>query len=261
MKRSLVIGIPVVGGLAAALAMGIATAQQKEEPRRPSEPAGAPGGAGAPKRGEMGRMREMGGMSLEAMLKDWPEASRKAAQQVQGKYGRPHEMTPSMLIWNQTGSWKKTIVYKEEIRHDWPRPHTDVLEQWVDYRVPPDKFDDVARFDGSVIAERTKGVLSARCDNEEMNHLAVNLAAEVAKGTRTSEDARGFYVKTAAAAMRGETSPYTQALRIEKAAPGTTADPDRPSAEMKAALEGAPGEREPAPVQGRPAPGRRRPTP
>ncbi|MGH8284417.1 MAG: hypothetical protein ACRETT_01460 [Steroidobacteraceae bacterium] len=39
-------------------------------------------------------------------------------------------------------------------------PHKDVLEQVIDYKVPPDKFDDLARYDGSVIAERTKGTFA-----------------------------------------------------------------------------------------------------
>jgi len=52
----------------------------------------------------------------------------------------------------------------EEIPHDFPKPHMDMLLQSIDYPVPPDKFDELAAYDGSVIAERTKGELAARCD-------------------------------------------------------------------------------------------------
>ncbi|MEX2153654.1 MAG: hypothetical protein WD825_09970 [Gemmatimonadaceae bacterium] len=56
--------------------------------------------------------------------------------------------------------------------HSFPKPHTDLLEQFIDYRVPVDKYDELAAYDGSVIVERTKGEISARCDKEAMNFLA-----------------------------------------------------------------------------------------
>lgn len=50
--------------------------------------------------------------------------------------------------------------------------------------VPPEKYEEVAGYDGSVIAERTKGELAARCDMEEANHVALNLAHEIVTGER-----------------------------------------------------------------------------
>jgi len=92
--------------------------------------------------------------------------------------------------------------------------------------VPLGKYDDLARYDGSVIAERTKGELSARCDKEEMNYLALNLAHDVATGRRTVEDARRFYAETAMATMKGEMPPYVQRLQFDPSR-GGTADPDK----------------------------------
>ncbi|MGQ0560790.1 MAG: hypothetical protein ACT443_02830 [Gemmatimonadota bacterium] len=65
----------------------------------------------------------------------------------------------------------------------------------VETHEPWDKFDDLAAYDGSVIAERTKGVLSARCDKEGANFLALNLAHEIVTGRRTVEDARARYAE------------------------------------------------------------------
>jgi hypothetical protein len=140
------------------------------------------------------------------------------------KSGPPHEITPSRLIWNGSGPWKHTIVYREEVPHNFPAKHTDMLEQFIDYRVPVDRFDELAHYDGSVIVERTKGTMSARCDMEDMNFLALNLAHEVATGQRTVEDARRFYAQTAKAYKQGQKSPYTQRLLFTVARP--TADPD-----------------------------------
>ena len=53
-----------------------------------------------------------------------------------------------------------------------PKPHQDVLEQTICYRVPPDKQDELAGFDGSVMSKGTKGDMSARCDREPANILA-----------------------------------------------------------------------------------------
>jgi hypothetical protein len=43
-----------------------------------------------------------------------------------------------------------------------PTAHTDFLTQYIDYRVPVDRFDDLAAFDGSCLADRTAGEAAAR---------------------------------------------------------------------------------------------------
>lgn len=50
------------------------------------------------------------------------------------KYGAPNEATATMLVSYNIGPWKKTIVYKEEIPDDFPKPHTDLLQQFLDYK-------------------------------------------------------------------------------------------------------------------------------
>lgn len=160
------------------------------------------------------------------LIADWPPTPKEVAQKMIAKYGPPDESTPGMLIWNNKGPWKQTILSREEIPHSFPKKHTDLLEQVIDYRVPPEKFDELARYDGSVIVERTKGTMSARCDKEEMNFLALNLAHDVITGGKTVEQARDFYAKTVKATMNGEMPPYTQKLQFP-VAKGGTADPDK----------------------------------
>jgi len=162
--------------------------------------------------------------SLDDLTASWPEASRKAISDLTEKYGLPNEATASMVIWHNNGPWKRSIVYKEEVTHLFPKKHPDVLEQFVNYQVPVDKFDDIARYDGSVIVERTKGEMSARCDKEEMNFLALNLAQEIAEGKKTSQEARKEYAKSAMSFMAGKENDYTDNLnfRVSK----NTADPD-----------------------------------
>lgn len=166
------------------------------------------------------------------IIQTWPEKPKKVAQQMISKYGQPQESTPSMLIWHNNGPWKRTIVYRQEVQHNFPKPHTDVMQQYIDYKAHPEKFDELAQFDGSVIAERTNGELSARCDKEEMNFLALNLANDVNTGKKSVEEARTDYTKTVMAFMKGEKAPYVQKLQFT-VAKGKTADPDKPSPLMK----------------------------
>src|SRR5688500_5218347 len=90
-------------------------------------------------------------------IQGWPEEAREAAQLVIDQYGEPDEMTDSKLVWHHPGPWKRIVASKEFFQHDFPAPHTDSVESVIDYRVPPEKFSELARFDGSVIVERTAG--------------------------------------------------------------------------------------------------------
>ncbi|MDQ3698067.1 MAG: hypothetical protein M3373_08600 [Gemmatimonadota bacterium] len=166
--------------------------------------------------------------STEGLLNAWPEKSREAATAIIAAYGEPDERTATMLVWHDKGPWKHTIAYRDPVPHSFPMPHVDVVEQFIDYRVPPDKFDDLAIYDGSVIAERTKGVMSARCDKEAMNFLALNLANDIATGKTTAEDARKEYAKQAMAFMNKQPAPYTEGLKFTVPR-GGTADPDTPA--------------------------------
>lgn len=161
---------------------------------------------------------------VEAMVAEWPETPRKAATTMIEKYGAPDGVTSDMIVWNDNGPWKQTIVYSEPIQHDFPIPHEDVLEQFILYDVPADMFDELARFDGSVIVERTKGVISARCDKEGANLLALNLANDIVNGDKTVEEARREYGETIKAKMNGESPKYMAELQFE--IPKDTGDAD-----------------------------------
>lgn len=168
---------------------------------------------------EHGKTQETGQQvtpeQTQQLIKDWPDVSKEAAKAMTEKYGQPDEATQSMLVWHENGPWLRTIVYKEAVDHDFPMPHKDVLEQFVSYDVPPDKFDELAQYDGSVIAERTKGELSARCDKEVANTLALNLADDIVKGEKSVEEAREFYAETIKEVLQGKEPEYVASLRFD----------------------------------------------
>lgn len=161
------------------------------------------------------------------VIASWPEESREAAQLVIDAYGEPHEITETQLTWHQVGPWKRMVATKVFFDHAFPTRHIDAVESFIDYRVPPDKFTALAEFDGSVIAERTAGEVSARCHDEQANFLALNLMHDIVTGTKSVEQAREYYGKEFLDFRRQNPTPYMDGLRFEPAH-GDAADPDEP---------------------------------
>ncbi|MGQ0640896.1 MAG: hypothetical protein ACT4P6_09050 [Gemmatimonadaceae bacterium] len=163
---------------------------------------------------------------VDAMVAGWPAKPKEAATKLIAKYGQPDASSDRMLVWYDKGPYMKIALHRDEQPHQFPAPHTDFLTQTVKYRVPVDKVDDVVAYDGSVWWHRTRGELSAQCDMEELNNLALNLAHDVATAKRTVEDARAFYGKTAMEFKQGKNNEYTTGLMFR---PMTdAADPDKP---------------------------------
>jgi len=163
--------------------------------------------------------------SVMKMIEGWPAKPKEMAMMLMDKHGAPSGATSMMLVWDGPAPFKKTILSSKETPHNWPMPHTDFLESVIDYKAPWDKFDDLAQFDGSVIAERTMGTLSARCDKVENNFLALNLANDVATGKKSSAEARRAFEEAAMAAKNGQMSAMMKGLQFEVMKSGT-ADPD-----------------------------------
>jgi hypothetical protein len=140
------------------------------------------------------------------------------------KYGEPSETTPSQLVWHEAGPWKRIVATKVFYDHEFPAPHIDCVESFIDYRVPVEMFSPLAEFDGSVIVERTAGEVSARCHDEEANNLALNLMHDIVSGEKTAEEARDYYAKEFLDYRRKKPTPYMDGLRFDGG--GGTADSD-----------------------------------
>jgi hypothetical protein len=172
-----------------------------------------------------GKLAAMATQQATKLLEGWPEDSREAAQIVIDTYGEPNEATESLLVWHGIGPWKRVVASRMYYEHQFPAPHIDAVESFIDYRVPPDKVSDLARFDGSVVVERTAGEVSARCHDEQANFLALNLMHDIVTGRRDVEDARNYYAQEFLDARRGRPTPYMEKLRFTPG-PAEAADPD-----------------------------------
>ncbi|MFC7738796.1 hypothetical protein ACFQX4_24020 [Roseomonas sp. GCM10028921] len=128
--------------------------------------------------------------AVTELIKDWPQVAKAAAEEMLRQYGAPQEMTGTRLLWEGNRPWLRSVVNKIGVEHDFPAKHSDVLEQVVSYRVPLNFFEPLASFNGSLVPDRTRGELTAHCDREATNILALNLAHDIIRGHKTVAQAR-----------------------------------------------------------------------
>ena len=128
--------------------------------------------------------------AVTRLIEDWPQAAKVAAEEMLRKYGPPQEVTGTRLHWESNRPWLRSVVVKTGVEHDFPAKHSDVLEQTVSYRIPLNFLEPIASFNGSVIPDRTRGELTAHCDREATNILALNLAHDIIRGQKTVAQAR-----------------------------------------------------------------------
>lgn len=174
---------------------------------------------------------------LQATIKGWPTKPKEQVMLMQKKYGEPQIVSEHMVAWKDSGPFMFTKIIDKELPHDFPVVHTDFMEQGVAYKVPAEKVGDLAMYDGSIIVDRTKGCLSARCDVEAHNMLALNLAHDVITGKRTPEAARMHFANVVAKEMKGEKDPYLEKLLFTPES-GDTGDKDMPVKAMDMSKEG-----------------------
>ena len=158
---------------------------------------------------------------VEAIIGNWPDAQKNVAQQMIEKYGPPNEATPTRLIWYGNTPWKRTELTSDSVLHHWPTIHTDFLTQTIDYRVPPEMTHLITMFDGSVTVDRTRGEVSARCDSEAANVLAMNMVHEIVAGKRTYEEARETSEQNTVAYNLGRDAPYAERMLFDVPQGGT----------------------------------------
>lgn len=151
-------------------------------------------------------------MDMGVDVKNWPEASKMAVTKTTEAYGKPTGITEEELVWSEAGPWKTIRISKEETKHSFPLEHTDMLQMTVMYNVPEDKMDELGQFDGSVTFDRTQGFMSARCDLEANNFLALNLANDIITDKKSVEEARRAYADILMEKMNGGNPEYLQKL-------------------------------------------------
>jgi hypothetical protein len=158
---------------------------------------------------------------VERIIAGWPGPQQNVARQMLEKYGPPNEATPTRLYWYHNHPWKRTELTSDAVVHHWPTPHTDFLTQYLDYRIPPEQAHLIAMFDGSILVDRTRGEVAARCDSEAANVLGLNMVHELVTGKRTVQEARHTSEQNTVAYNAGRQAPYAERLLFEVPQGGT----------------------------------------
>ncbi len=106
----------------------------------------------------------------QSNLQGWPPRTVTLGVELVKKYGPPNETASRQITWFHNGAWKRTVLWRDGVKHNFPKAHEDVLEQTVDYKVPADKVADLLTYNGSLVVDRTRGELSVHCDSEKQKH-------------------------------------------------------------------------------------------
>lgn len=174
-------------------------------------------------------------LGVKNIIVGWPVVTREMAEKIIDKYGEPDEATPSLLIWYHNAPWKRTIIYRDALNHNFPLPHYDGIEQFVNYEVPMEKACEIAAFNGSLIIYPTRGEMSSCSDDEAVNVLALNLAHDIMQDKKTFEQARHYYAKYIIEYLQHRLPTYMEKLLFNPDM--KTADPDESTISEKEMIE------------------------
>lgn len=172
--------------------------------------------------------QKQGQVSLQQVTANWNEHAREAARLMFEKYGAPQEVTQNRLVWHENRPWRMTAVINQQVEHNFPVAHRDVLVQSLAFDFPVERFPEVAQFDGSITVNRTAGEVTVQCDREEHNFIAVNLAHDIAAGNLNAAQARQRMAELAEAVKNGQQPSYATDIRFNLPVSNRTGDPDRP---------------------------------
>ena len=172
--------------------------------------------------------------AVNKMLNDWPAGPQLAAQEMMAKYGAPREATSERIIWHNAGPYKRIMLTREQLPHNFPITHLDYLEHTISYKVPTEKSDEVHEFDASITIHPGSGELSARCDLESNNVLTLNLANDIIKNGKSVDDARKEFGQAVTDRTLGKAPPITMKLQFQPMTMMAAADRE------KVTIEGSP---------------------
>lgn len=152
---------------------------------------------------------------VRAVLDDWPSEPTDLAERVMEKYGPPDSVTSKRFVWYGNGPWKRSILRRDGVPHEFPDEHADYFEQVIDYEVPPECCDALSEFNGSIVVRRTRGELSVECHCEYQNFLALNLAHDIVAGDKSPDEARNTLTMAYAKKQAGGNPEYAQGFQFE----------------------------------------------
>jgi hypothetical protein len=146
----------------------------------------------------------------QEIVTKWYAYSEVVALKLMDKYGPPDRLETNRLVWHNAGPWGRIAVWDEEDYDYSGRVGRDNLEQTLISDVPRDKRQALAAFSSKITVSQDGKELSVRGTSEALDFLAINLAHEIVRGSRSPAQARLFYDRTCQLSQAGKSSPYMQ---------------------------------------------------
>ncbi len=118
---------------------------------------------------ELGQRIPISLADAQAIMERWPEAPKKAAEKILDHYGRRTKPRRPRCFCTASRTGPARELTADEVVHNFPTP-THRLTQYLDYRVPANKANELVEFDGSVIIGRTAGQVAATVRSRGLQH-------------------------------------------------------------------------------------------
>lgn len=145
---------------------------------------------------------------IDSDLASWPKLPAALARQLIARHGAPDRVFYDRMEWDAKGALPRIVLHSAD---DFSK-RSGVLEQSVSFEVPSVRRSEVDALGLAVSYDPARGELTAGAESEEAATLALNVAADVARGRRGVEDARDYYRKTLDLALSGKSARYTRGL-------------------------------------------------
>lgn len=104
------------------------------------------------------------------------------ATKLEKKFGKAAEYSESQYTWKNIAGFKKVVVLDESVPHAVPMPHKDFVYSTMDIKVPEDKIQDLAKASASIMPDRLKGEVTARCGALIKNAVSLGFVQDVVAG-------------------------------------------------------------------------------
>lgn len=129
------------------------------------------------------------------VITHWIHKSPKEyAQKLVDVYGNPTWAAGTELCWeNVPGIFTKIYVKDEELPHNFPKPHLDYVYSAVNYHLSIDHVDTVAQMTESVLVDRLKNEIQARCHMLLANAITIQAVFDVVRNEMKPGAAKTMY--------------------------------------------------------------------
>ena len=154
----------------------------------------------------MAQQRKRGGAKSRGIDKDITEAKDVSydnwdhkepveySKFLEKHFGDPDEFTNEQTVWHNIDGFKRVVCRDEYILHCCPAPHYDFVYSYIDLEIDEDLSDELAKCSGSILIDRPKNEVGARCGSLTANAVTLNFCLDVRRqNTITTKNTKDVF--------------------------------------------------------------------